>query len=329
MLLFTCIVFTTFMYTTQQPSLKQQFTQNAFIPSTPKPETAAITEHVPPKIAILTYITSAVRDTRGLTYWNMHSYATRHNYTLIDAATHPQFQTEWQANQNQGKAIHYMKFFALSLYMNEYDWIMWADADAIFLNFNQTIAHYTDNDYDMILTSAPPTDKKWFKIINGGHMLFRNTPWLRDWLEKIYKIGMTPCKASSKGPLNGWLSTCNSGSYWLSDQGAMMQYFEENPEEACHVKYTNFRAFNSEYPWYENGDMIVHFPGKSTKERTQLINLFYEKADFSNGVVRLDDIEARELLTPKLNNDHSLASLASYDTVNQKCSSSIRKNVGS
>ena len=32
-----------------------------------------------------------------------------------------------------------------------------------------------------------------------------------------------------------------------------------------------FAAFNSDYPWYRNGDLIVHFPGKGGEERADLM----------------------------------------------------------
>ena len=87
--------------------------------------------------------------------------------------------------------------------------------------------------------------------------------------------------------LNNWIHLCGEdGGYWLSDQG-ILQWFimYKGQEERCHMKFVGFRDFNSEFPWYEEGDFIVHFPGRSLAERQKLVPLFLRNVNKDTGLL--------------------------------------------
>jgi hypothetical protein len=54
------------------------------------------------------------------------------------------------------------------------------------------------------------------------------------------------------------------------------------------MKFVGFREFNSEFPWYEEGDFIVHFPGRSLTDRQRLVPLFLNNVNKETGLLNHD-----------------------------------------
>jgi hypothetical protein len=46
------------------------------------------------------------------------------------------------------------------------------------------------------------------------------------------------------------------------------------------------KDMNSEYPWFTDGDLILHLPGKSNDFRNKVFNLVEKNTDFDTGTVK-------------------------------------------
>ena len=60
----------------------------------------------------------------------------------------------------------------------------------------------------------------------------------------------------------------------------------------------NMRDMNSQYPWFDDGDLIVHFPGMSNVRRLELMDAFLQNQNvkFDTGTrQRKDGLLANDL----------------------------------
>ena len=190
----------------------------------------------------------------------------------------------------------YFKFLGMieTLRNQNYDWIMWLDADTLILNHSKNLDTAMDDRYDVVLTSGPPDEKRWKNIVNSGAFLVKNSKFGIEFLHDIMTWSGKNCNEfmglypQAKIPINGWLRACNpkTGRFWLNDQGVVQAvfYFKE-PQYKCHIKQVHFQHFNSEYPWVVEKDMIVHLPGRKHANRKEIINIFLKNADFETGKI--------------------------------------------
>ncbi|TPX32126.1 hypothetical protein SmJEL517_g04705 [Synchytrium microbalum] len=251
--------------------------------------------------------------------WTWHSreaYASRWGHRVVDATTYPLIHTF------PGVDPKYLKILAMILTMedrsvNRPQWVMWMDSDAFFLNHSKPLEEHLDARYDLILSSAgkPPRD---LYAINNGIFFVRNTRWSRNFFREQWNFVLENqqtglCPRDEYGKLlddnnpntyyNGYFKLCGTNVPW-KDQALMMLTLA-NPSSSlvwrekrselsgttkttlhCHVKYTALRDFNSVPPWYKPGDLVVHLPGLTAKQRITIISEFARISDFNTGVVR-------------------------------------------
>ena len=62
-----------------------------------------------------------------------------------------------------------------------------------------------------------------------------------------------------------------------------MQVLQQRQGLLQHVKFVPFRAFGSHFPFYGEGDAVLHLPGLSTDTRISIFKEFLDGADFENG----------------------------------------------
>lgn len=126
----------------------------------------------------------------------------------------------------------------------EYKWIFWTDADALFMNMAVQLEDLTDENYNFIIT-------KDLNGINTGHFLIKNCQWSREFLEAVY--AHTEC-------LHHW--------YW--EQQGIIEELNQNPKWLSSIKFIPQRLMNSysseiignSLIWtYHPGDFIIHFAG--------------------------------------------------------------------
>lgn len=128
------------------------------------------------------------------------------------------------------------------------DTLIWqSDADVLITNqelrIEDVIVPLLPEDKDMLLTlDACGT-------INSGNILFRNTPWVRDFLGRVT------------------LQTQFTYHIWW-EQAAIVSLYQTNPVDNRKIEVTNkHKAFNAYLrglpgePLWEQGDFLVHFAG--------------------------------------------------------------------
>ena len=150
------------------------------------------------KVAIVTLNTGDTSQSYEKAMNNHHSYAMCHGYGFFNAA---------EMLDKNTKSVHpYMqKAYALQLVMqrhqaSEYEYIVWIDRDAIFVNHTMSIPQRLreldadaeraaeggtgDGDYDLLISV-----ESW-AWLNSGVLVFRNTPFsatlVDDWIDAYH-----------------------------------------------------------------------------------------------------------------------------------------------
>ncbi|KAM0683824.1 hypothetical protein MDAP_000557 [Mitosporidium daphniae] len=251
------------------------------------------------KIAIVTYFTkdNNAQNLKKRSFPNFKQYAEKFGYDVVDVLDDPVILSFYEKEfKPKYKSLHYLKFFAMSYMLPKYDWVMWADGDSLFLNQSIPLTTFTENTpFDAIFTVNPLIESPWARIINAGHYFLRNSPWtVTNFLPLAQKMALS-CTDFFKetglkipAPLNEVFEICNqdTGEWWSEDQGVLQYLLDEAPTSfQCHVQRRGFRDFNSEYPWYGDGDLVLHFPGTTPNERLELMDLVLRNANFTTGVV--------------------------------------------
>lgn len=255
-----------------------------------------------------------------LTFANKKKYCDLHGYDLYDAHANQHIAGKIEEAKGEMKNnFFFFKYQAMYEILQggeatggkEYDWVVWSDADSIYLNMGKRYEDIVDERFDAIVTIGDPEHPQWRDIVNAGSLMVRNTEWGHQFLHDILQLSKKHCAEfveqypEAKTPINGWLQVCSpEGHFWLSDQGILQSLFTfREPSYKCHVKKTWFRVMNSEFPWYGDGDLVVHFPGRQMDDRKRLIKAFFKYANFKNGKVdrrRTDLLETDDALTSDL-----------------------------
>ena len=90
-----------------------------------------------------------------------------------------------------------------------------------------------------------------------------NTPFYNGWLDLC--TGHKPWYvdyAQRQHP--GGYSSANTSCCAWADQGAMMIALQKYGDAGRrHVRYDAFRDYSSQFPWYGEGDLVVHMLGST------------------------------------------------------------------
>lgn len=289
------------------------------------------------KIAIVTHYSSDNygQELKKLTWANKKKYAEHHGYDIYDAEINPTIKARMDQLKAKMSNFYFFKYVAVQELLSggeasggkQYDWVVWADADAIFLNFSKRFEDIADDRYDVIVTAGPPDNPTWKAVVNAGSFLVKNSDFSQNFLEDVLTMSQNHCGEfvieypEAGNAVNGWLQVCNSdGGYWLSDQGILIALYLFKPADyRCHFKQMWFRAFSSEFPWYGPGDLAVHFPGRSMDDRRRLIKTFQKFTNFKTGAV---EYKFTDILDPDDSITSDLLELEEfYKEMNPTCAS--------
>lgn len=254
------------------------------------------------KIAILTYYSNDRygNELRQLTWQNKQKYAAEHGYDIFDINSIPTMTSRIVEEREKMHNFFFYKYLAVSeafkgtLSNKHYDYVIWNDPDSIYLNYAKRYEDIIDERFDVIVTTGPPSHPQWGLVVNTGGFIVKNSEFGHKFLEDVLYMSQNHCgeflleNPSAGEPLNGWLQVCTAdGAYWLSDQGIVQALFSfKRADYKCHIKKTWMRAFNSEFPWYGEGDLAIHFPGRGLEEKRRLIKAFEHNTNFSTGKLK-------------------------------------------
>lgn len=286
------------------------------------------------RIAILTYYSSDSYGTelRKLTWPNKQKYAAEHGYDIYDINSIPDLSSRIQEQKSSMNNFFFYKYMSMAEALQgkfnngrKYDYLVWNDADSLFLNHSRRFEDIIDERFDVTVTTGPPSHPQWGLVANTGSFIVKNSDFTKQFLAEALEMSKTHCgefivdNPTAGQAFNGWLQVCSAdGGYWLGDQGIMQALFSFKPQEyKCHFKKTWFRTFNSEFPWYGQGDLSVHFPGRSLHEKKKLIKAFSKYTNFATGKIdkkAIDLIKSERCLTSDLIQIEKL-----YDIHNPVC----------
>lgn len=107
------------------------------------------------------------------TWANKDSYASRHNYSYIDASL----------LLDANRPPSWSKILAVRHYLKDYDWILWIDADTLITNPSIRIESLLprDRELDLIITK----DQTGY---NAGMWLLRNSAWSLKFLDRWWAM---------------------------------------------------------------------------------------------------------------------------------------------
>ena len=174
-----------------------------------------------------------------ISYHNKKTYCEKWGYDLI---------IEDIDVVNRTRDVAWSKIPAFRKWLPKYQWIMWVDMDALFMEYHIDLTRFIDDKYDVVI------GKDW-NGINMGVYFMKNTPYNFQLMEEMWDAPRT---------------------FWhpWEEQSTLMAIWNpaQNPyarQHALRVHVVDQHAFNS-YPttfvWghyeaaYRNGDFLVHFP---------------------------------------------------------------------
>eukprot|EP00759_Apiculatamorpha_spiralis_P020283 PhF_6_TR2570/c0_g1_i1/m.4354 len=208
---------------------------------TPAPPTPEPTQARNKRVAILTMNVAGGRDwIYPMSFRNRLAYAKKWNIDLI---------VEGDELVDRSRDVCWSKIPMLKRWLPHYDWVMWMDGDAFFMDAEKSLDTVLDDKYDFIVA------KDW-NDINLGIFFIKNSPYSFQLLEDMWNV-----------PRQHW--------YPFEEQSALhhLTSLERNravaEQNLKHIKFPPQRDINA-YPdefsygnqvaMYRKGDFIAHFP---------------------------------------------------------------------
>ena len=190
---------------------------------------------------------------------NKKSYCKRHGYDFIDDST----------VYDDSKPIPWSKIKLLLKYINQYDYLVWIDADILIMNLNIKLESFIEqySQYDQICGSD-------FRMTNTGVWFIKNTEFSKLFLQGIWDNVYDPEEDKSERYMN-----------W--EQGSFINLIDKNfLDSKSKIKVTSPMEMNSYWFNYYPGHFVLHFAGVRSNELKWLIQDYYPE--------KLDGIETDE-----------------------------------
>jgi predicted O-methyltransferase YrrM len=193
------------------------------------------------------------------THWskiNKQNYCAKHGYDFIDD----------ESIYNPSKPIPWSKIPLLLKYINNYDYLVWIDADILIMNNKISIEHFIEkyNKFDMIVGSD-------WRMINTGIMIIKNTDFCKQFIHQIDINEYDPDEDKNDRYKN-----------W--EQGSFINLFDKNFLNCQEkIKVTTPTEFNSYWFNYFPGHFVLHLAGVRGDLLQYLIRDFYpERLDIDD-----------------------------------------------
>jgi len=231
--------------------------------------------------------------------------------------------------------------YLINKWMHKYDWIFWSDADSVFLNFSTPLTQYLPmhpmSMTRMVIAAGPPRNREWRGVINTGNFFMKMDTWTQTLMRAAVRHAAAPCDPTIPY-FNGWMEICvgmtprmirrqvrgytqssNGDGYGTEigfsreypfnrtccewgDQGVLMQVIQTfGPMAQRHIEYVGFREFNSHFPFYGEGDLVVHTPGVEAERKLRILKTLLATLHTPNGTFVS---ELPPALEPQNNADH-------------------------
>lgn len=163
---------------------------------------------------------------------NKIEYCKKHDYDFI----------EDESIHDESKTIPWSKIPLILKYINNFDYIVWVDADMLIMNPNITIESFIDKypDHDIICGND-------WKMINTGFMIIKNSDFSKQFYQAVFDNIYNP-------------EDDKQGRYNNHEQGSFINLHDRNHMNCNdHIKVTSPRDMNSYWFNFHPGDFILHF----------------------------------------------------------------------
>ena len=191
---------------------------------------------------LVTLYDAGYRDLARVTAARMQEYAARHGYgfvqhgAVLDATRHP----AWS------------KILAVTrlLKQRRAKWIVWVDADAVIMNFDQRLEDFVVEGRDVVFGSD-------FNGLNSAVFLARNCEWTRRFFETVFNLGDIQYRLD------------RFGAKW--EQNTIKHVLLNFAGFEDHVAILPERRMNSHEGVYRDGDFILHLGAMSMAKRLETL----------------------------------------------------------
>ena len=131
------------------------------------------------KIAVLMWYDSKIKYYADNFYKINSIYCQKNNYTLIKSST----RRYNKRNQYQRRNAHWERFPLILKYIENYDYVVWIDADAFFYVDSAPLENII-NKYNKEIFLSADCDQRSPPAINSGVIILKNTQQVKNIVEK-------------------------------------------------------------------------------------------------------------------------------------------------
>lgn len=224
---------------------------------------------------------------KNITFWsrqNKINYCNKYGYKFIEDET----------VYNVDKPIPWTKIPLLLKYINDYDYLVWVDADILIMNMNTKIEQFINMyPFDIICGSD-------WKMINTGVMIIKCSNFSKEFIKTIETNEYDE-------------NEDKNGRYMNWEQGSFINLYDKNFMNCQdHIKVTIPTEMNSYWFNYFPGHFVLHFAGVRGELLQYLIRDYYpERLSFDDDNTYNTRMEwlsgpVRDHLEQKLNHEKKL-----------------------
>lgn len=193
---------------------------------------------------------------------NKRQYCSRYNYDFICG----------EESLDSARRPVWSKLLAILKAMENpsYQWIFWADADSLFMNFEIPLEHLIDENYNLIIS-------KDMYDINAGHFFIRN------------------CEESRRFLLDAYAHTEYDNHPFAEQKALTLEMNKRKQDYPCKIlPQKSMNSYAKEVigflpsgvlktVLYEEGDFIIHFAGAHEPNKLRnLLSKYSQKAIIGN-----------------------------------------------
>jgi len=214
------------------------------------------------RIAVLTLYTPNISNYADITTSIHEQYCEHNDYTYI----------KYTDTLDASRPPSWSKILALKNNMDDFDWILWIDADTLINNHDIRIESLIDENYNIVMCGDTTF------VLNCGVMLIKCCKENKLFLDKIYNM----------------TQFINSGIW---EQEAIITYYKRHRQQ---FKLIPQQKLNSYMNNINQDGFIMHFPGSYRGYMMDVLQM-YLNGDFSAGKLRY--IHFKNKLQLNINNN--------------------------
>jgi len=223
-------------------------------------------QHEGPRIALISFISKPACAHRSEEYFpypemvqfgtlSKRLYCQKHGYDYIIGSEKMEECNGIPAPNKDKLAILWMKVPMLARFIDQYDWVVWTDADSIFLNPSISFDAYINPQYDLLFG----THHMGMNQLCSGHIFVKNSQWSKDFLDEWWQYS----------------EEFREGTWDLEMLTVMLA--TKTQEYKNHLFRIPVKQSDLSPEEFELGDFLVHFYSYHGKELYEIFKVFEQR----------------------------------------------------